>query len=126
VTDWKLVRDNVPAIMVRKGIVASTDDPMFRRVDGAEYRNLLWKKLHEELGEFANAGDVEEAADVLEVLTALFVDIDADRTVSVLHGVEAVATAKRAVRGGFFAGWAWAYDPEIAKTNTGFLDDPVG
>lgn len=118
-TEWRLVRDKVPAIMVAKGIVASVDDPMFRKVEGAEYRNLLCRKIYEEIDELLDNPSAEEFCDVYEVLYAL-------ARVANVHAFEVNAerAEKYRVRGGFYAGWAWAYDPEIAKSNTGYRDDP--
>lgn len=118
-TDWRLVRDKVPAVMVAKGIVGSIDDPMFRKVEGTEYISLLCKKLREEVGELLDDFSAEEFADVHEVLYAL------SRAVGVNpYEIHTERTEKYRARGGFYTGWAWAYDPEIARTNTGYRSDP--
>lgn len=62
----KLVRDKIPQILDEKFVsyekrIASED----------EYRVELIKKLVEESREFAEAGSVEELADVMEVVNAL-------------------------------------------------------
>lgn len=75
----KLVRDRIPELLDAKGV------PYEKRIaDDAEYRAELIKKLVEEAGEFAEAGAVEELADVLEVVAALkllpeYADVDAAR-----------------------------------------------
>ena len=62
----KLVRDNIPDILDKKGI------PYEKRVASPEeYQQELIKKLIEEVAEFSLAGEVEELADVLEVIEAL-------------------------------------------------------
>jgi predicted house-cleaning noncanonical NTP pyrophosphatase (MazG superfamily) len=62
----KLVRDRVPDL-----IRADGGDPDIRDAGDGEYLMLLRGKLYEEVGEFAASGDVEELADVLEVVYAL-------------------------------------------------------
>lgn len=62
----KLVRDRIPEIIRGDG-----ETPVTRRVSGDEYREFLVEKLHEEVREFEESGDVEELADVLEVVHAL-------------------------------------------------------
>jgi predicted house-cleaning noncanonical NTP pyrophosphatase (MazG superfamily) len=62
----KLVRDRIPEILDAKNI------PYEQRVASPEeYRAELIRKLGEEVGEFAAAGEPEELADVLEVVEAL-------------------------------------------------------
>lgn len=62
----KLVRDKIPEILDKKGV------PYEMRVAGnEEYKEELIKKLEEEIGEFKEAGSVEELADILEVVDAL-------------------------------------------------------
>lgn len=85
----KLVRDNIPEILDRKGVsyekrIASLD----------EYKTELIKKLGEEVGEFSEAGDPEELADVIEVVEAL-------KTLTEYSTVEAIRQKKRGDKGGF-------------------------
>lgn len=62
----KLVRDLVPGIIREVGEV-----PITHRADDAEYADKLVDKLREELDEFATSGEIEELADLLEVIRAL-------------------------------------------------------
>ena len=62
----KLVRDQIPAIMERGGQV-----PVVRNLDDAEYAHFLERKLDEEVAEFHKDKNVEELADILEVVYAL-------------------------------------------------------
>jgi len=62
----KLVRDNIPDILDKKGV------PYEKRIASPEeYKTELIKKLNEEVAEFAEAGDPGELADVIEVVEAL-------------------------------------------------------
>jgi predicted house-cleaning noncanonical NTP pyrophosphatase (MazG superfamily) len=85
----KLVRDNIPEILDKKGVsyekrIASLD----------EYKTELIKKLGEEVAEFSEAGDPEELADVMEVIEAL-------RTLAEYSTVESLRQEKKEKRGGF-------------------------
>ncbi len=62
----KLVRDKIPDIIMRRG-----DKPVTQILDAAAYRRELRRKLQEEVAEFGESGEVEELADVLEVVYAL-------------------------------------------------------
>jgi predicted house-cleaning noncanonical NTP pyrophosphatase (MazG superfamily) len=62
----KLVRDRIPDIIARCG-----DKPVTRLLNAGAYRRELRKKLQEEVAEFAESGEVEELADILEVVYAL-------------------------------------------------------
>jgi len=88
----KLVRDKIPEILDAKGIPHEKT-----LVTGAEYRKVLIEKLVEEVAEFAEAGAVEELADVLEVVSAL-------RTLPEYENVEEVRKKKEEERGGFTGG----------------------
>ena len=87
----KLVRDNIPAMIERDGARAVT-----RILQGAEYRARLEEKLDEEVAEFHRSGELEELADVLEVVYALCAA--QGRSVDELN---AVCRKKRDERGGF-------------------------
>ena len=59
----KLVRDKIPEILDGKGVSYEK-----RTASPEEYKAELIKKLDEEIQEFAEAGDPEELADVVEVV----------------------------------------------------------
>jgi predicted house-cleaning noncanonical NTP pyrophosphatase (MazG superfamily) len=62
----KLVRDKIPQILDVKLVSYEK-----RIASEEEYKVELIKKLQEEAAEFAEAGSVEELADVMEVIQAL-------------------------------------------------------
>ena len=62
----KLVRDNIPEIMIKNGA-----KPVTRILSDEEYIKELNKKLQEELNEYLQDGDVLELADLEEVLLAI-------------------------------------------------------
>ena len=62
----KLVRDNIPEIMVANGA-----KPVTRVLGEEEYLQELNKKLLEEVNEYLQDGNVEELADVQEVMNAI-------------------------------------------------------
>lgn len=62
----KLVRDKIPAI-----IEANGDKCIIRTMQDDEYLEALNKKMQEELKEYLESGDVEELADLEEVLRAI-------------------------------------------------------
>lgn len=64
----KLVRDKVPDIISAKGITCD-----FRMLTDAEYLLALDEKLDEELAEYHASHDVEELADLMEVIYAIAV-----------------------------------------------------
>ena len=66
----KLVRDKIPTIMESEG-----ECPCFRKLDQPEYSALLEEKLDEEVGEFHKDRNLEELADILEVVYALAEDL---------------------------------------------------
>lgn len=88
----KLVRDKIPEIIQTNG-----DNPTVRRLDAKEYKTALLQKLVEEATELLESdGDIDERADVAEVLRS----IDAVCGFS-QQAVEAVRVKKAAERGGF-------------------------
>lgn len=62
----KLVRDNIPDIIRGKG-----QNPITKVLDDKEYDGELAKKLCEEATEYLIDRDIEELADVLEVVYAI-------------------------------------------------------
>lgn len=65
----KLVRDNIPCIIKERGAVAVT-----QTLDGEAYSAALNEKLAEETQEFLSSLEVEELADIYEVLLAILRD----------------------------------------------------
>ena len=66
----KLVRDKIPAIIEAQG-----ETPNIRILDDGEYAECLEKKLDEEVAEFHRDKNVEELADILEVVFARSVSL---------------------------------------------------
>lgn len=62
----KLVRDRIPEI-----IRSSGEEPVVRIMDDGEYLVALEKKLDEEVAEYRESREIEELADILEVVYAL-------------------------------------------------------
>lgn len=62
----KLVRDNIPAIIIKEGRT-----PVYHTADEKEYWEKLKEKLCEEVKEFIESESIEEMADVFEVITAV-------------------------------------------------------
>lgn len=62
----KLVRDKIPEIISNSG-----KTPIIRILDDIEYVSFLEKKLDEEVAEYRESKEIEELADVLEVVYAL-------------------------------------------------------
>jgi predicted house-cleaning noncanonical NTP pyrophosphatase (MazG superfamily) len=85
----KLVRDKIPEILDAKNI------PYEKRIASSEeYKAELIKKLEEEIKEFSVAGDIEELADVIEVIDAL-------KKLPDYENVEEIKIKKREEKGGF-------------------------
>ena len=86
----KLVRDNIPDILDKKGIAYEK-----RIATPEEYKVELIKKLLEEVDEFSQSdGDINELADVIEVVESL-------KRLSDYSEVEELRLKKRVERGGF-------------------------
>ncbi len=62
----KLVRDRIPEIIAAQG-----EKPKIRILDDSEYRLHLENKLDEEVREYHEGKNIEELADILEVVYAL-------------------------------------------------------
>tara|TARA_Y100000310_G_C20093967_1_gene539584 strand:- start:141 stop:446 length:306 start_codon:yes stop_codon:yes gene_type:complete len=62
----KLVRDKIPEIIRNNG-----EFPIISLLNDQKYELKLREKLQEEVNEFLESGEIEELADILEVLYAL-------------------------------------------------------
>ena len=62
----KLVRDNIPEKKKKNGAT-----PIVRILDDEEYFKELNRKLKEELNEYLDGNDIEELADLYEVMLAI-------------------------------------------------------
>ena len=87
----KLVRDKIPEI-----IEASGATPLTRILETEEYLACLETKLDEEVSEYHESKQVEELADILEVVYALAEAQGCSR-----KQLLAVYEKKNAARGGF-------------------------
>lgn len=87
----KLVRDKIPEIIQGAGKVCET-----KILSNEEYLQMLDNKLDEELKEYREAQNIEELADLLEVLYA----VTKARGYSI-EQVEQVRVDKQKSRGGF-------------------------
>lgn len=87
----KLVRDRIPQI-----IRAGGNDCETRRLEDGEYLQALEEKLTEELSEYRESGQLEELADLLEVMMALV-----KAKGSTWQDLEQIRLDKHAKRGGF-------------------------
>lgn len=87
----KLVRDNIPAIIEAKGAACETEI-----LSDADYLRLLDAKLDEELAEYHQDQNLEELADLMEVIYAC-----AKARGYTVAELEAVRAEKAAKRGGF-------------------------
>ena len=87
----KLVRDKIPAIIEAQG-----EHPNFRILEAEAYSRLLEDKLDEEVNEFHRDKNLEELADILEVVFALAEDLGHSR-----QELLDAAQDKREKRGGF-------------------------
>ena len=87
----KLVRDNIPAIIQAKGAACETEI-----LSDADYLRLLDAKLDEELTEYHQDQNLEELADLMEVIYAC-----AKARGYTVAELESVRAEKAAKRGGF-------------------------
>ena len=87
----KLVRDKIPAMIEAQGKV-----PNIRILSDAEYTAELEKKLDEEVAEFHTDQNLEELADILEVVYALTENLGHSR-----EELLALREKKASERGGF-------------------------
>lgn len=87
----KLVRDRIPQIIRSQGKSCIT-----QVLEPAQYKHCLEKKLQEELDEYLESGNMEELADLLEVMMAV-----AAAAGHTWQEVETIRIEKRNQRGGF-------------------------
>ena len=87
----KLVRDKIPELIQKAG-----ETPVIRVLEDAEYREHLEKKLDEEVAEFHKDQNIEELADILEVVLALNESLGYSR-----EELESAYLKKHEARGGF-------------------------
>ncbi len=62
----KIVRDKIPEIMLEKG-----EKPNIEILDNERYIKELDKKLNEEVKEYQESKEIEELADIMEVIYAI-------------------------------------------------------
>jgi len=87
----KLVRDKIPEIIEVKGT-----EPKFHIADDAEYWEKLKRKLLEEVAEWMTSENMEEMADIFEVITAIL-----QTKGWTIEEIIKVQEQKRLERGGF-------------------------
>lgn len=87
----KLVRDKIPELIQKAG-----ETPVIRILEDAEYRECLEEKLDEEVAEFHKDQNIEELADILEVVLALNESLGYSR-----EELESAYLEKHEARGGF-------------------------
>ncbi|NLL45068.1 MAG: nucleoside triphosphate pyrophosphohydrolase [Mollicutes bacterium] len=87
----KLVRDKIPSI-----IEANGEKTVTIILDNEEYKKELDKKILEEIKEYLKSDDVEELADVLEVIYAIL-----EYKKLTMNDLENIRKMKKEKRGGF-------------------------
>ena len=87
----KLVRDKIPEIIEADGKV-----PVTKKLDDAEFRKELNKKLLEEVREYIEDSNVEELADIVEVIYGILDSMHVSR-----EEFEKIRIAKAEKRGAF-------------------------
>ncbi len=90
----KLVRDNIPDI-----IESSNKKCEIEIVDGEELIKLLNEKLQEEVDEYIVSNDIEELADIMEVIHSIL----HNKGVTI-EELETIRLKKKEERGGFSKG----------------------
>ena len=88
----KLVRDKIPDIIKAEGRKIKT-----RTLDDQEYRNELNKKLQEEVKEYLDDNNVEELADIVEVVYGILSSMEVS-----IEEFENIRKSKVEKRGAFF------------------------
>ena len=87
----KLIRDKIPEI-----IEADGKDYEVKKLEDDEYLKSLNTKLQEELDEYQESGEIEELADLLEIIYAILDHKDISR-----EELERIRKEKKQERGGF-------------------------
>jgi len=87
----KLIRDKIPQIIENTGKTA-----VIETLDDKEYKRLLDEKLGEELQEYLSSDNVEELADLVEVVYAILKYKGID-----IHEFDSIRLKKAAERGAF-------------------------
>lgn len=87
----KLVRDKIPEICNQDG-----KDAIIRELSNKEYEKCLSEKLIEECEEYIESRDIEELADVIEVVHAIAANKDVNYS-----DIESLRQKKKEKRGGF-------------------------
>ena len=87
----KLIRDKIPEI-----IEADGKDYKIRKLEDEEYLESLNAKLQEELDEYLESGEVEELADIMELIYAIIEYKDVSQ-----EELEEIRKDKKKERGGF-------------------------
>lgn len=87
----KLVRDNIPEIIKKNG-----GEPKTRILEHEEYKKMLDEKLLEEVNEYLKDDNIEEIADIYEVMFAIL-----KYKKITFEEVEKIALEKKIKRGGF-------------------------
>ncbi|HZJ57124.1 MAG TPA: nucleoside triphosphate pyrophosphohydrolase [Clostridia bacterium] len=90
----KLIRDNIPDIIEASGKRCTVET-----VEGEELVKLLNEKLQEEVDEYIASNDIEELADIVEVIRGIL----HNRGVTV-EELEGIRFKKKEERGGFSGG----------------------
>lgn len=90
----KLVRDGIPAIIEASGKRCTVET-----VEGKELIKLLNQKLQEEVDEYIASNDVEELADIMEVIYSIL-----HNKGIAIEELESIRLGKKEERGGFSKG----------------------
>jgi predicted house-cleaning noncanonical NTP pyrophosphatase (MazG superfamily) len=87
----KLVRDRIPEIILKNG-----EQPITEILNDDKYKEMLDKKILEEVNEYLIDDNVEELADIMEVILAIlkFKNVD-------ISEFENIVKNKRDKKGGF-------------------------
>ena len=90
----KLIRDNIPGIIRAGGKECTVET-----VKGEELIKLLNEKLQEEVDEYITSNDIEELADITEVIYSIL----CNRGIAI-EELEIIRLKKKEERGGFSEG----------------------